>query len=347
MKEIQIFNLERIKKSTDPIEILQGKINDLSLIYNNFIENKNIIAEDFGDSDFLNNIQFFAEMLNKFTEKLLKISNENINKFLIFQDHLIKNYKDNFKENLKNLKLEHNFTKELGLYLIEDKKISKIIAQCAYVPAINIEQWIEILESLEQNSLILSTIKKIEKFYDLHIRDKLNIELTKISKNVDPILIKDYKEAYLKEPMSFAQFLSELENKFTKEELVDKKILIKITKEKEKLDQLKKKQVEQRKSYDDYLKLSGKEFQRRRRKKKREKLPEITAKSNKSNEIELTEEISEKIEQFKSKFEDSFEEKYLIQNNDEKDPLEVIRERRKLKEEEYKDYLKKFKSEEE
>ncbi len=348
MNATQLFNLEKIKKASYPIEELQGKINNLDLIYKNFIENKKKITQSFKGKDFLSNIQKITEYLNEINKKLLKVSNENVNKFLTFQGYLISNYKEAFKESLKSLKLGSNFTKEFGLYLIENKIISKIIDQCAYVPAINIEEWLDLLDSLKQNSIFLLVIKKVEKFYNSIIKARLNLELTKIPEDTDPILIKDYKQAFLKEPITFYQFLNELESKLTKEELDTKKELIEKTKEKEKLEQLKKKQIEQQKSYEDYFKLSHKEFERRRRKKKREKLSDFVIKPKNTNEIiEISEEVSEKIEKFKSKFGNSFEEKYLIQKDDEKDPLDVIRERKKQKKEEYKDYIKKFESKKE
>ena len=339
----QLFNIEKINEVTNPIEYLQGNLSNLEFIYKSFIENKDIVDQTIYDRDFSLNIQSISEKLNKINEIVIKISNENINKFLIFQDLLIKKYKDAFKENLKSLSLENDFTKEFGLFLIENKKISKIINKCPSVPTIHLEEWLNLLDSLKENSIFLLAIKKVEKFYGTIIQDRLNFEVSKIPNDTDPVLLKDYKKAFLREPRTFSQFLNELDIRLTKEELATKKVLIEKTKEKERLRQLKEKQAEQQKSYGDYFKFSNKEFERRRRKKKREKLSDVMIKTKDTNQIEISDEISEKIEKFKSKFGNSFDEKYLIQEKDDQDPLDVIRERKKQKDEEYEDFIKKFK----
>ncbi len=339
----QLFNIEKINEVTNPIEYLQGNLSNLEFIYKSFIESKGIVDQTINDTDISQNILSISDKFDKIYENLISISNENINKFLFFQDLLIKKYKDAFKENLKSLNLENDFTKEFGLFLIENKKISRIINKCPSVPTINLEEWLNLLDSLRENSIFLLAIKKVEKFYGSIIQDRLNFEVSKIPDDTDPVLLKDYKKAFLREPRTFSQFLNELDVKLTKEELATKKVLIEKTKEKEKLRQLKEKQVEQQKSYDDYFKFSNKEFERRRRKKKREKLSDVTLTTKDTNEIEISEEISEKIEKFKAKFEDSFDEKYLIQEKDDQDPLDVIREHKKQKDEEYEDFIKKFK----
>ncbi len=338
----QLFDIEKINEVTNPLEYLQGNLSNLEIIYRSFIENKGMV-DTINDKDFRLDIQSISEKLNEINENVIRISNENINKFLVFQDLLIKKYKDAFKENLKSLNLENDFTKEFGLFLIENKKISKIINECPSVPTINLEEWLNLLDSLKENSIFLLAIKKVEKFYGSIIQDRLNFEMSKIPDDTDPVLLKDYKKAFLREPRTFSQFLNELDVKLTKEELATKKILIEKSKEKERIRQLKEKQVEQQKSYDDYFRFSNKEFERRRRKKKREKLSDVTLTTKDTNEIEISEEISEKIEKFKAKFENSFDEKYLIQEKDDQDPLDVIREHKKQKDEEYEDFIKKFK----
>ena len=346
MNKHQIFDLEKIKNLTTPIEELQGNVFELENNYTEYTKykEKEITVLSF-NKDFSNQIQTVAQLLEEISRKLLKISNVNINKFLIFQDNLIKKYKDLFKENLKKVKIDQMKTKEIGIFLIENRKICKIIDKSSYVCAIEINQWIDILESLKLNSLFQSSINQCEKFYNLLVKDKLAVELNKIPEVVDPVLIDDYKKVYLKNPnFTFKEFLQLIEKKLTEEELSSRRIIIEQTKEQEKLKELKKKQEAQRQSYEDYLRLSDKEFEKMRRKKKRKKLSELTSQQPLSNEIQISEEISEKIEKFKSKFEDSFEEKYLVQKDDELDPLDIIRKRKKEKDEEYKDHIKKFKN---
>ena len=142
-------------------------------------------------------------------------------------------------------------------------------------------------------------------------------------------------------PITLEEFLQEIESKLTQKELDAKRKIVDKTKEN---DKLKEQQEQQLQSFEDYFKLSDKEFERRMRKEKREKLADLVEKPEKAKKVEITEEVSEKIENFKSKFENSFDEKFLIKRDDEMDPLDLIRERKKKKDREYKDYIKKFKN---
>ena len=148
---------------------------------------------------------------------------------------------------------------------------------------------------------------------------------------------------FLINPITLEEFLQEIESKLTQKELDAKRKIVDKTKEN---DKLKEQQEQQLQSFEDYFKLSDKEFERRMRKEKREKLADLVEKPEKAKKVEITEEVSEKIENFKSKFENSFDEKFLIKRDDEMDPLDLIRERKKKKDREYKDYIKKFKNKE-
>lgn len=223
--------------------------------------------------------------------------------------------------------------------MIEKREINKTIHEISYVPSIEVAQWLEILDSLKQNSLFLRTIKKIEQYYENLIQDKLKLELSKIPKDADISLIKDFEAAFLEDPnITFTEFLQDFESKLTQKELKTKKEFIAKVKKREELEKLKKKQEEQKEAYNDYLKLSDKAFERKTRKKAREKLSDIRTTDKETKKIEISDEVSEKIEKFKSKLDKSFEEKYLIQKDDEIDPLELIRERKIKKEKEYKKY---------
>lgn len=340
MIETQLFNLDKIKEITSPIENLQGKISNLEDIFNKFLEYEDRINQNNTCENFLNQIQAVALLLKDITNELIAISNANVNNFLVFQDNLIQKYRDTLKEHLKKLTIDQTFTKNIGISLIESRQISRIIDKFSFLPAISLNQWLELLESLTQNSLFLSVLPKLNKFFELITKKKFEIELNKIPKDIDPVLIKGFETAFLTEPITFQDFLKNIENKLTKEELIAKKQIIEKAKEKEKLEELKKKQTEQNQSYQDYFKLSDKEFQRKRRKQSREKLTDFSQQSK--NLKEISKDVAEKIEKFKSKFEDKFEEQFLKQKDDEQDPLEVIRERKKKKEEEYKEYFKKF-----
>lgn len=341
----QLFNLEKIKELTFPIEDLQAKINEL-MEFSKIIENnKRSLIQNFTNKKFLAQVEELTEILHEINVILGKISKNNINKFLALQDNLIQKYKATFQENLKKLKLNKDNIKNIGLFLIENKKLSKIVDKASYIPSIGISQWIEILEVLNQNSLFLRTVKKIEKYYQDIIKDKLKAELDRIPEDTNASIIADYEKAFQEDPtLTFREFLQDIENRLTFQELQVKKEIIKKAKEKEELEKLKMKQEEQKKAYEDYLKLSDREFERKMRKKSREKLTRITSGAKEKKKLKISDEVTEKIEKFKSQFEKKLEERYLIQEDEEKDPIDLVRERKKKKEKEYKKFKDHFKS---
>jgi len=169
------------------------------------------------------------------------------------------------------------------------------------------------------------------------------MELEKIPEEFDVTIKQEFKNAFNEDPdLSFEQFFNENEKMLTAADLNTRREALQRAKEKEELEKLKLKQEEQNQGYKDYLKLSAKEFERRRRKKSREKLSEIDISSNPKEEIEISKEVSEKIEQFKSQFEKKFQDDYLTRVDQELDPLDLIRERKKLKAEEFKKFKKHF-----
>ncbi|MFX0004002.1 MAG: hypothetical protein ACFFAA_06425 [Promethearchaeota archaeon] len=345
MNNTQVFNLEKIKKLTDPIEDLQTELNQLNVNSLKISENIQNIEHEFNDRNILSQITRLKELLQDVDKKLNNLSNTNLNKFLDFQNQLIKKYKDDFKENVKKLNINKDITKKIGLDLIENKKISKIIDSVSFIPSIEIKHWIELLDSLKYNTIFLKSIKRIQKYYQNLIQIKLESELSKIPEDIDSDLIRDYKNFFKENPtFTFNEFYQTIENQLTQKELIAKRASIERAKKKEELEKLKKKQEEQKTSYENYLKLSDREFERLRRKKTREKLTVISKKSSSNNSIKISDEVSEKIKKFKSQFDKSFKDKYMIQKDEDKDPIDLIRERKKKKEKEYKHYEDHFKN---
>lgn len=339
MNNNQLFDLEKIKELTLPVEELQGKINQLTDSANKITKNFQIFEKHFKNENFLSQIEIIKELLENVNAKLNTVSITNLNKFLDLQDQLIKKYKENFKENLKKLTSNKDITKVIGLFLVEKKKISKIIGNASFIPSIEITRWLELLESLKHNTLFLRAVKKMGKYYQELLQVRLNIELSKIPNDTDPVIKRDYEKFFKKNPtLTFNDFLDIAKSKLTQKDLKSKKNIVEKEKEKEELEKLKKNQKEQTEAYDDYLKFSDREFKRLRRKKSREKLIDVSTESNEEKEIEISDEVSEKIKKFKSQFEKSFDEKYMIQKDDDKDPLDIIRERKKKKDKEYKEY---------
>jgi len=339
MIENQLFNLEKIKSLTSSIDVLQAKLYQLSEDSEQVKAYKQSVIQNFTNEAFLSQVEKITDLMKEIRGMLEKISKHNINIFFRLQESLIKKYKEKNQEKLKNLNLNQEMLKEIGLNLIEERKINKTIHEISYIPSIDFAQWSDILDSLKQNSLFLRTIRKIKLFYETLIQDKLKIEISRIPGDADISLIEDFKTAFLEDPnITFSEFLQDFESDLTQKDLETKKELIAMVKEREELEKLKKKQEEQKEAYKDYLKLSDKAFERKIRKKAREKLSDISTSDKETKKIELSEEVSEKIEKFKSKLGKSFEEKYLIQKDDEQDPLDLIRERKFKKEKEYKKF---------
>ncbi|MFW9998935.1 MAG: hypothetical protein ACFE9Q_11505 [Candidatus Hodarchaeota archaeon] len=339
MSNNKLFDLDKIKKLTDPIEELQVQLNQLTETSKNATENIKIFEREYVDRNFQVQIENIEDLLEEITSKLSHISKINLNKFLELKDQLIEKYKEGFKDNLKKLNVNQELTKSIGLVLIEDKKISKVIDFVSFIPSIQISQWLDLLDSLKHNTLFLKSVKRFKNYFQDLIQTRFNIELSKIPEGTDSKLIKDYESYFEKDStLTFSDFLRKIESQLTQQDITEKKSLIKRVREREEIEKLKKKQEEQKETYESYLKLSDREFRRMRRKKSREKLTDISLESKAKKNLKLSNEVSEKIEKFKSQLEKSFNEKYMIQKDEDKDPLDLIRERKKRKEKEYKQY---------
>lgn len=339
MNKIQSFNLEKIKEYTISLDELQVNLNNISEGFHSIKKFIHKFEKSKIDGALLSQIEEIREISSKINNKLTLISRNNISKFLEFQDYLIKQYKDVFKEKLKSIYLDKVKTKTIGLYLIENKKISKVIDYVYYVSSIEIPSWLELLDSLKYNSLFLKLIQNFKIYYQNLLKKKLKAEISKIPENTDHTLIDGFETAYLKNStLTFQEFLQDSHNQLTHQELIEKEEILKEGKKRVELENLKKTQEERKDSYEDYLKFSEREFKRLRRKESREKLIKVSPKSNETKEIEFSDEVTEKIKKFKLQFDKSFEEKYLVQKDNNKDPLDLIRKRKENKEKEYKKY---------
>ena len=343
MSKDYVLDLNRIKSITQPLTILQNGLGSLSSLVEQIKQSREGIYEI--NSYNIDKQQFnqLLTLLQEFHNELTKITNKNITNFLTFQDNLLKKYREQYKDHLIRLKIDQEKSRNLGLYLIAQKKISKVDHQISYVNSIILDDWFNLLDSLNQNSIFLSLIHKIRDYYREITQNRLEMELEKIPEEFDIVIKNEFKNAFNEDPdISFEQFFNEYEKLLTAADLSTRRELLQRVKEKEELEKLKLKQAEQKQGYKDYLKLSAREFERRRRKKSREKLSEIDISSNTKEELEISEEVSEKIELFKSQFEKKFQDDYLIGVDQEQDPLDLIRERKKMKAEEFKKFKKHF-----
>ena len=345
MSKSYIFNLEKIKEIAQPIEELQ---NELTQVEKNSLRLEDIQKELISFEELQFNDKKFGELfrlINKLNLELTEITNKNISSLLSLQERLLKRYKIVYKNRLIRVGLDQQNIRDLGLSLIRHKAISKIVNKISYIPSIDFSQWLEILDSLKENSLFRKSIEKFKIYNKNLIEKKLEKELQKVPKEVDSLVIDKYKKAFLQDPgLEFEIYFKDYNLKLSEKALSTRKAKIQRVKEKEELEKIKKKQEEQNQVYEDYLNLSAKEFERRRRKKSREKLSEISPELNPSEKLEISDEISEKIEQFKSQFEKKYQDNYLKEEEDQKDPLDLIRERKKIKTEEFKKYKNHFDS---
>ena len=343
MSKDYVLDLNRIKNITQPLISLQNGLGSLSSLVEQIEQSRKGIHEINSLDLDKQQINQLLTLLQEFHNEITKITNKNINNFLTFQGNLLKKYREQYKDHLIRLKIDQEKSRNLGLYLIAQKKISKVDHQISYVNSIILDDWFNLLDSLNQNSLFLSLIHKIRDYYREITQNRLKMELEKIPEEFDIVIKNEFKNAFNKDPdLSFEQFFNEYETLLTAADLSTRRELLQRVKEKEELEKLKLKQAEQKQGYKDYLKLSAREFERQRRKKSREKLSEIDISSNTKEELEISEEVSEKIELFKSQFEKKFQDDYLIGVDQEQDPLDLIRERKKMKAEEFKKFKKHF-----
>jgi hypothetical protein len=339
MVGVKLFDLKKIKELMEPIDTLQEKVNKLSDLKLDLEEYKRLINTSLEDKEFskkFNNIILYINEINKIFEYIF---HSNINTLLGLQDNLIEKNKAHLKATIENAKIDSRNLRKMGLYLIDKKKISKIPKKITYVNSIGINEWIELLDVLKENTMFQTLIRKLKPYYEGIITQRLNYELKDIPTNIENSLILKFKDRFLINPdITFKEYLNEYENEEKRLTLLKKESLVKWRKEKENLEELKKKQEESKDEYNDYLKLSEKEFERKIRKKKREKLSKIVKNELPQGELIISDEISKKIQKFKSQFGEKFKDEYLVREESNKDPIDLIRERKKRKKEEYDGY---------
>lgn len=342
--ENQLFNLKKIRELTSPVEDLQGKVSQIANLVNQFESEKLNISQLAENESFLNQITNATTILESINKQLKVIFTNNINEFLHLKDKLTNKYKTDIKNNLKIIDLNKNYAMEIGQFLIEKRNISKIMTQISYTPSISIKQWLELIDALNQNTLFLSSAEKLQNSFQTIVKNRLDSELKKIPVNTPSSIIQEFERQFnINHNLTYEKFLKTIDRKLTEEELQGKKERLIKSKQKQEIEELKKKQEEQTESYESYLKLSEKEFERKLRRGKREKLIDVKEDEN-LKKLELTDEVSEKIEKFKMKFDKKSNENYLLKEEIDEDPIKVIRERKKKKDKEYKEFTDHFES---
>ncbi len=342
--ENQLFNLKKIRELTSPVESLQGKINKMTNLINQFESEKLNVSQYSDNEPFLNQITDITIILESINKNLKNIFTNNINDFLNLKHELTNKYKNDLKNNLNFFDLNKKHTILIGHSLIEKRNISKILTQISYTPSISVTQWLELFDALNQNTIFLSSVENLQKSLLKNVKKRLDYELKKISNDTPSSIIEEFERQFnINYELTYEKFLKAIESKLTEEELQAKKELLSKSKQKQKFEELKKKQEVQMETYESYLKLSKKEFERKLRKGKREKLTDVSE-SGDQKKLELSDEVTEKIEKFKMKFDKKSDKNYLLKEDIDEDPLKIIRDRKKKKEKEYKKFKDHFES---
>ena len=343
MIKYEILNLEEIKDIISSFNDLQSAYNLLHSLSDEFnindiqIKDLNLSKEDLTD------LKVIINSMRSLIDTLLPITDYNINVFNEFQNELLAKFKRNYIVKLKSLGLSKKRLQFLGNSLIKNKNTYKIVSNISYIYSLKLTQWLELLDSLKENTIFNNLIRKLNKFYQALIEVKLNEQLKTIQDSLDESVINDYKKAFYENPnLTFSEYRQLYETSLSEEELDQKKNIFKREREKIELEKLKENQEKQDDLYKDYLRLPSKEFERKRRKERRGKLSKVDLKKKNNKKIEISKETSEKIEKFKNSFDKSLKNKYLVQDDEEKSPIELIRERKKKKSEEFDRYKKHF-----
>lgn len=345
MIEYEILNLEEIKGMLSSFNDLQSAYNLLKSLSNEFpINNIEIESLKLSEEE-LNRVNFILNSIQSLIDDLLPVTEHNIILFNAFQNELLTKFKRSYKQKLKSLELNKKNLQILGNSLIKNKNISKIVSNITYIHSLKLTQWLELIDSLKENTTFNLIIEKINIFYQDLIKARLNEQLSMVRDKFDETFINEYKEAFYENPsLSFSEYRQIYENSLTKEELDQKQDIIKNNQERLEFEKLKKNQEKQDALYQDYLRLPSKEFERKRRKEHRGKLSKVDLKVN-NIKIEISKETSEKIEKFKDSFDKSIKNRYLAEEDDGANPIDLIRERKKKKTEEFKRYKKHFEAE--
>ncbi|NHJ20291.1 MAG: hypothetical protein EAX91_05055 [Candidatus Lokiarchaeota archaeon] len=342
--ENQLFNLKKIRELLSPIEQLQSNINQLENSINQFNTQKNYISTSTKNETFLTQINDISNLIENINVNFKIVLTNNINSLLYIKNKLTNKYKKNLKDNLKKVDLKSIHTKSIGQSLIEKKSISKIKNEISYTPSVSTKQWLELIDALNRNILFANSAKKLQDNYLKNIKNKLTNELEKIPNKTPPSIIEEFKAQFNKNhDLTYEDFLKIFDGKFTEKELQIKEELVSKRKQKQEIEELKKKQEEQTETYESYLKLSEEEFERKLRKRKREKLTDVKE-PGKQRKLELSDEVTEKIQKFKMKFDKDSNDNFLTKEENGIDPIKIIRERKRKNKKEYQKYKNHFES---
>ena len=304
---------------------------------------------DIENQDLNENVLDLISKIEIISEKLINISQQNLNLLLFVQDNLIENYKQRLKESLKIQWLNKENIKNLGNSLIGSKKVSTIKYLITRVQSLTTQEWLNLIESLKYNSQFQGLLKNLKRFYQSNLLKKLNEQLEKFPKDFETSLKEKFKEEFLENPnLTVSSFIKKYSTKAIKNKVKISQTSQQNLKKREELKKLKENQKDYGIDFEEYFQLSEEEFEIKKRRAFRKKLPEIDkSKIDSHKKLEISEDISEKIKKFKLQYDKKFGKKFIYEDKDEKDPIEIIRERKRKKEIEFEKYKKRFEKQKE
>lgn len=337
-----IFSIGKVKELTKNIGIIQGKLNIIKQLYDSF--DKNLVKSlEVGNKEEEHQLSIFENIIEIFrsiNSNILKYTEITSNNWLFFKDFILSERKDSIKKSLLEKKITIELLNEIGVHLIKNKKVSSLLEKAKYINSIDLDSWASIIEGLKNNISFSKTINRVKLFHKNEIERLLRIELRRIPKNLDNKLVSEFKQEFRKYKTPFSVYIKNSKVILSKK----KKTLINqiknevVEKDRQDVSEIRR-DKSHFKSYDKLFNLSDEEFQRFKRKKARKKLEALSQKKkteepNKTDEVEAP--IEEKIELSEEAIEESNGEDEETENVD---PLDIIRQRKKNKQEEYDEYF--------
>ncbi len=343
-----IFSVEKVKELTKSIGIIQGKLNTLKTIYDNFNRDlKSVIEESIDENrGQLLPIEDLNDSLKLINAEILKFSDISSENWLFFKDLILSEYKNSIEESLLKRNLNADSLRKIGIELIKNKKTSSLLDLANYITSIDLKYWALIVDSLKNNSYFLTAVDRAKKYYQNEIERLLRIELKKIPRNFNGKLKAQFKKEFTKNKISFEDFVLKSKS-VPPQKKIKKKPEVGFAKKKIGQTKTSGRDGAQFKSYDTLFNLSDEEFQRLKRKKTRKKLDALSKEKKATDSLKEEKEKVLEDKKIETSIEGSQTEGELLEEEDSKqvktDPLEIIRERKKTKQEEFDEHLDRIK----
>ncbi|TFF90401.1 MAG: hypothetical protein EU548_03220, partial [Promethearchaeota archaeon] len=146
--KLKPFNLETIRNLSSFIEEVEAKVNHIDNLRQVLINKISHRQKREENHEKENKIYTVATDLNSLTISLKSTSEGNLNKYYRFYNQLIKKYKEQYKSKLVKSHINKEKANSLGLFLIENKNVSKVISESSFIKSLNYTLWSDLIDSL-------------------------------------------------------------------------------------------------------------------------------------------------------------------------------------------------------